>query len=179
MPRRYSYRRWHQHSKHSHDLGAFTTTHPPFLSVYPLPYPPTVLYAQSLTAFLGVPVDVSLVEAAECLFYHSRPSHVAALPPRGSAADTSSTEDEESQCSELRQSGRLPGGVGNAGGSVKGAAGRNRAGRGVGCEAPRQTGGEVDEVLTREHVTYTATALSFRRAQDLEPSEMRRRRGRR
>ncbi|CAM9419889.1 unnamed protein product, partial [Hapterophycus canaliculatus] len=46
---------------------------------------------RSLAAFLRVPADVPLVQAAESLFYASRPCHVAPLHPRvaGGAADNS------------------------------------------------------------------------------------------
>eukprot|EP00752_Nemacystus_decipiens_P001361 g1350.t1 len=39
-----------------------------------------------LAAFLRIPANLAMVQAAEKLFYHSRPSHIAPLHPRSSSA---------------------------------------------------------------------------------------------
>lgn len=64
-------------------------TSPPSPSPSPLPaFTPDK--KQCLTAFLRIPAEVAMVQAADKLFYHSRPSHVAPLHPRSSSvADNS------------------------------------------------------------------------------------------
>lgn len=88
---------------------------------------------QCLAAFLRIPAEVAMVQAAEKLFYHSRPSHVAPLhPPRGpsaAAADNSLSLSEgdtgrsspgssRSKRRPAAASGMGAGGVGRKGGPV-------------------------------------------------------------
>lgn len=132
-----------------------------------------------------------LVEAAGCLFYHSRPNNVAQLPPRGLVVDTTLAEDDS--CYALRSTPRTrtSRGAGNRAKSVKGrvakgsdeGGGRGRTGRETPAMTRRATncvhtlnglgeGGRLEAGLSRADVTYTKTTLRLRRGRDALATEI-------
>lgn len=156
----------------------------------PLPLPPFAPAAQqSLAAFLRVPDVVPLVEAAGCLFYHSRPTHVAPIACRGPGPDTISTEDGSPGSRRLPHNTRVKRGAGDprALASRLTADGNGRrdshvgegsksdvagvAGTSVEGSRERDGGGGVGTGLSRDDVRYVATTLRLRKAHGVKPRE--------
>lgn len=94
---------------------------------------------QCLTAFLRIPAEVAIVQAAENLFYRSRPARVAPLHPRRSAgaSDNSLSLSEgdvgQSSLGSSRREGRPPSRTGTSGG--------RRKGKAAGLSATHENGG--------------------------------------
>ena len=131
------------------------------------------------------------MDVADCLFYHSRPRHIAPLPCQGPAAEASLAED----CSPSlgRAFSRSPpggssaglfgmsGGLVGCGGGERDLAGKPRRQRGGLGEAHSTVGlSNCDGSTGKRHASrssqkgatyqYVPTALRFRKAQDAKPA---------
>lgn len=167
---------------HLRVLTTFDCRHLPLAPTLNLPSPvhtSAPATQQSLAAFLRVPDVMPLVEAAGCLFYHSRPSRVAPIPSRGPGPDTSLTEDgtpgsrQPKHDAKTKRGARRPRALAGrltTGGNDQRDVGGGRlaligeAGTPVeGCWG-RDGGGGGGAGLSREDVTYVATTLQLRKA---------------
>lgn len=153
------------------------TPHPP-----PPLLPPSASAAkQGLAAFLRVPDVMPLVEAAGCLFYHRRPSHVAPIPCRGPGPDTSLAEDGSPGSWRLLHDTSVQRGAGHpralasrltVDGNVQRDSQVGEGGRSSveGC-CGRDGGGGIGTRLSRGDVRYVATTLRLRKAHGVKSRE--------